>query len=68
MSVGSSCSPIEPLPILQCLVMGNPPNAKRRSQLRLLLEEIECLLNEDAMVLEYAAVPGVRENAQLCFR
>jgi hypothetical protein len=38
------------------------------SQLRLLLEENECLLNEGGMVLEDAAVPGVRENAQLCFR
>jgi hypothetical protein len=27
-----------------------------------------CLLNEGGMVLEDAAVPGVRENAQLCFR
>ena len=53
---------------MQCLVLGNPPKAKRRSQLRLLLEETECLLNEDGMVLEDAAVPGVRENAQLCFR
>ena len=48
--------------------MGNPPNAKRRSRLRLLLEENESLLNEGGMVLEDAAVPGVRENAQLCFR
>jgi hypothetical protein len=32
------------------------------------LEESERLLNEDAMVLEDAAVPGVRKNAQLCFR
>jgi hypothetical protein len=33
-----------------------------------MLEESECLLNESGMVLEDAAVPGVRENAQLCIR
>jgi hypothetical protein len=32
------------------------------------LEESECLLNEGGMVLEDAAVPGVRENAQLRIR
>ena len=37
-------------------------------QLRLVLEESECLLNEGGMVLEDAAMPGVRENAQLRFR
>ena len=39
-----------------------------RGQLCLLLEESECLLNEGGMVLEDAAMPGVRENAQLRFR
>jgi hypothetical protein len=32
------------------------------------LEESDCLLNEGGMVLEDAAMPGVRENAQLRFR
>jgi hypothetical protein len=35
---------------------------------RLLLQEGECLLNEGGVVLEDAAVPGVREDAQLCIR
>ena len=34
----------------------------------LLLQEGECLLNEGGVVLEDAAVPGVREDAQLCIR
>jgi len=34
----------------------------------LLLQEGERLLNEGGMVLEDAAVPGVREDAQLCIR
>ena len=33
-----------------------------------LLQEGECLLNEGSVVLEDAAVPGVREDAQLCIR
>ena len=33
-----------------------------------MLEESERLLNEGGMVLEDAAVPGVRENAQLRIR
>jgi len=33
-----------------------------------LLQEGECLLNEGGVVLEDAAVPGVREDAQLCIR
>jgi hypothetical protein len=37
-------------------------------QLCLLLEESECLLNKGGMVLEDAAVPRVREDAQLRFR
>ena len=47
-----------------------PAQASRRtmSQLGLLLEERERLLNEGGMVLEDAAVPGVGENAQLCIR
>ncbi len=35
---------------------------------RLLLQEGECLLNEGGVVLEDAAVPSIRENAQLCIR
>jgi hypothetical protein len=44
--------------------------AARRTMRSALLtvEESESLLNEGGMVLEDAAVPGVRENAQLCFR
>ncbi len=34
----------------------------------LLLQEGECLLNEGGVVLEDAAVPGVREDTQLCIR
>jgi hypothetical protein len=34
----------------------------------LLLQEGERLLNEGGMVLEDAAVPGVREDTQLCIR
>jgi hypothetical protein len=34
----------------------------------LLLQEGECLLNEGGVVLEDTAVPGVREDAQLCIR
>ena len=34
----------------------------------LLLQEGECLLNESGVVLEDAAVPGVREDTQLCIR
>ena len=34
----------------------------------LLLQEGECLLNEGGVGLEDAAVPGVREDAQLCIR
>jgi hypothetical protein len=33
-----------------------------------LLEERERLLNEGGVVLEDAAVSGIRENAQLCIR
>ena len=32
------------------------------------LEEAECLLNEGGVVLEDAAVPGIRKNAQLRIR
>lgn len=45
-----------------------PVRAGPCGQLYLRLEENECLLNEGGMVLENAAVPGVGENAQLCFR
>ena len=34
----------------------------------LLLQEGERLFNEGGMVLEDAAVPGVREDTQLCIR
>jgi len=34
----------------------------------LLLQEGERLLDEGGMVLEDTAVPGVREDAQLCIR
>jgi hypothetical protein len=52
------------------LFCGAPPQreATKSGQLCLLLEESACLLNEGGMVLEDAAVPGVGENAQLCFR
>jgi hypothetical protein len=47
---------------------GAGGRAGPRGQPCLLVEESECLLNEGGMVLEDAAMPGVRENAQLCIR
>jgi hypothetical protein len=55
---------IEMSPLRTRLVRWAGPSG----QLCLLLEESECLLNKGGMVLEDAAVSGVRENAQVCFR